>query len=214
MDALFNMMQPPVVFTDRTLACKCGGEIIAQDGMSLCKSCFNESQLIDYNHVDIPMEMATYSYRRINHFREILSQFQAKQLSILPQLVYELIENHDGVLSYAVIRGILKKNKMKRYYEHIYFISAKYGLEVPFLERMDEERLCELFIKIQEPFSRHCHLARTNFLAYNFVLRKLLNVIGITKYNHLLKDLKNNLKQRIQDNIWELISFDLGFNSN
>ena len=209
MDVFFDMMKPPPVFANVQIICHCGGELIEMEGLSLCKSCFNESTRIDYNKVDVPMEIAAYSYRRINHFREILSQFQAKHVTILPQSVYKLIEAHDGPLSYEVIRDILKANKLKRYYEHVYFIANRFGLEVPFISKLDEERLCGLFIAIQGLFGKHCPAARSNFLAYNFVLRQLLNIIGITKYDHLLPDLKNVSKQRIQDNTWRLIASDL-----
>jgi len=209
MDALFDILKPPPVFANVVIACRCGGELIDMNGVRLCKTCFDESAFIDYNHIDVPMEIAAYSYRRINHFREILAQFQAKQLTILPQSVYDLIEAHKGPLSFDVIREILKKNRLKKYYEHCYFLANRYGLEVPFISKLDEERLCGLFIAIQGLFGRHCPSARSNFLAYNFVLRKLLNIIGITKYDHLLPDLKNVNKQRIQDNTWRLISLDL-----
>ena len=47
-----------------------------------------------------PKEVCFYAYKRINHFREILAQFQAKETTLIPD---EIIEN---------IRQQIKKERL------------------------------------------------------------------------------------------------------
>ena len=40
-----------------------------------------------------PKEVCFYAYKRINHFREILAQFQAKETTQIPDEVFENIKS-------------------------------------------------------------------------------------------------------------------------
>ena len=71
----------------------CGGELIPIDheGLMVCKECaVSETFLIENerpSYKDPPLEVSFYAYKRINHFREILAQFQAKETTQIPEYV-------------------------------------------------------------------------------------------------------------------------------
>ena len=59
------------------------GELIPIDheGILVCNKCFKNTKFLVENdkpsYKDPPKEVCFYAYKRINHFREILAQFQA-----------------------------------------------------------------------------------------------------------------------------------------
>jgi len=72
-----------------------------------------------------------------------------------------------------------------------------------------EEKLCEMFHKIQEPFLKHCPADKSNFTSYNYVINKCLHIIKhpeYAKYFPLLKS-KDNLYKA--DMIWKKICQEL-----
>ena len=117
-----------------------------------------------------PKEICFYAYKRINHFREILAQFQAKESTQIPE---EVIEN----LKYQIkkerielsqltnnkTKEILKKLGYNKYYEHIPFIKDMIGIKPPNMSPELEETLCNLFTEIQEPYAKYCPDDRVNF---------------------------------------------------
>ena len=85
-------------FVQKNDLCKhCSGEMVAIDyeGILVCKKCFiSIPYLIEHekpSYKEPPKEVCFYAYKRINHFREILAQFQAKETTDIPQEVYDKI---------------------------------------------------------------------------------------------------------------------------
>ena len=78
--------------------CKCGGELIEVDyyGMLICNKCGSQSVFLIQqdkpSYKEPPKEVCFYAYKRINHFREILAQFQAKETTEIPEKVIEDIK--------------------------------------------------------------------------------------------------------------------------
>ncbi len=76
--------------------CDCKGELIyvEHEGVQICNVCGKiNSHIIEHDkpsYRDPPQEVSFYAYKRINHFREILAQFQAKETTDIPN---EIIEN-------------------------------------------------------------------------------------------------------------------------
>ena len=93
---------------------------------------------------------------KINHFREILAQFQAKETTQIPEEVLTNIINQikkeritlDAV-SNKKAKDILKELGYNKYYEHIPFIKDKLGIRPPIMKPRLEEKLCSLFMDIQ-----------------------------------------------------------------
>ena len=75
------------------------GELIPieHEGIMVCNQCFvNVPYLVENekpSYKEPPKEACFYAYKRINHFREILAQFQAKETTQIPDAVLDNIKN-------------------------------------------------------------------------------------------------------------------------
>jgi hypothetical protein len=196
------------------------GELIPDDGLLICNNCsISNPYLIDNekpSYKEPPKEVCFYSYKRINHFKEILAQFQGKETTQIPdevieniklQIKKERIELKD--ISNLKTKEILKKLGYNKYYEHIPFIRDKLGIKPPVMSPELEETLCNLFIELQSPYSKYCPDDRVNFLNYYYTAYKLCELLGETQYLELFPLLKDRDKRIEQDSIWNKICLEL-----
>ena len=163
-------------------------------------------------------KIINYSYKRENHFNEWLSQFQAQEMTNIPQ---EVIDNLRIELkkmkikklediTHAKIRGLLKKLKLNKYYEHVpYITNILNGINPPKMPQALEERLRIMFKDIQQPFEKHCPSERKNFLSYSYVLYKFCELLGEDEYLQYFPLLKSKEKLYNQDVLFKKICEDL-----
>ncbi len=210
------------------------------DDINICKNCnkkltlsFVSSEIIcdkcgytekicanlDGNSYKDPIRESTYfCYKRINHFNEHLSTFQAKETTDIPPHIYESIikflkkdknfriEN----INHKLLKHALKTLKFNKYYEHIpHIINMISGKSTPFLTRKNEEQLRIMFKDIQTPFQNNCPSDRRNFLSYNYVLHKFCQLLELDNLLIHFPLLKSREKLREQDKIWKNICKDL-----
>jgi hypothetical protein len=207
---------------DNNICSKCNkGEMIKlmMEGILLCNNCFNnETFFVDNDkpsYKDPPKEISFYAYKRINHFREILSQFQAKESTDIPEDIIKQIESQvkkERIELYELTnkktKEILKKLGHNKYYEHIPFIKDRLGIKPPVMSPKLEDTLCNLFMDIQIPYSKYCPNDRVNFLNYYYTLYKLCELLGEMAYLPHFPMLKEQKKVE-QDEIWKNICIDL-----
>ena len=199
------------------------GEMIKvqHEGLILCNKCFNSEVFFVDNdkptYKEPPKEISFYAYKRINHFREVLSQVQAKEATDIPveiinnikdQIKKERLELSD--LTYKKTKEILKKLNYNKYYEHISFIKDILGIKPPVMSPKLEDTLCALFMSIQIPYSKFCPKDRVNFLNYYYTLYKLCELLGETQYLPYFPMLKEQ-KKKEQDDIWKKICNELNW---
>ena len=194
----------------------------ANEALFYCSQCgHQEFVLIDSDkpsYKDPPREVTYYAYKRINHFNELLAQFQAKESTEIPEEVFqaileelkkERITNTEG-LKPSKIREILKKLKCTNFYEHVpYILNRINGKTAPIMTREVEERLRFMFREIQSSFIKHCPKNRSNFLSYSYVLYKFCELLELDEYLQCFSLLKNRDKLYNQDKIWNLICDDM-----
>jgi hypothetical protein len=201
---------------------KCSGELIAIDneGICVCNKCGYLTKYLTENekssYKEPPKEVCYYVYKRINHFKEILAQFQAKETTYISDEVLDRIKSQikKERISFDEItndkaKDILKKLGYSNYYEHISFIKEKLGIKPPVMTPELEERLCNLFIQIQGPYSKYCPEDRVNFLNYYYTIYKLCELINHTEFLLHFPMLKDRDKRIEQDEIWKKICLDL-----
>ncbi len=201
------------------------GEMVAQDeeGILIC----NNSQcgrFITYivdsskpNNKDPPNEVSYTAYIRLNHFKEILSQFQAKETTQIPEEVIEQIKarikkeriTDMKQINYDKMREILRKLGLNKYFEHIQYINSLFGVKPPIMNEELHETLCVLFIEIQKPWAVHCPANRTNFFNYTYTLYQLCTLLDQTQYLPYIPMMKDREKQLEQDMIWKKVCGDL-----
>jgi hypothetical protein len=198
------------------------GELIPieDEGIIICNVCSrNVPYLIENekpSYKEPPKEVCFYAYKRINHFKEILAQFQGKETTQIPLEVIENIkmqikkERIDlGQISNLKTKEILKKLGYNKYYEHIPFIKDKLGIKPPIMAPELEETLCNLFVELQSPYSKACPDDRVNFLNYYYTAYKLCELLGETQYLQHFPMLKDREKRIEQDTIWKQICSEL-----
>ena len=184
----------------------------------LCEKYTDSYNQIDWSRIDSTEFVQVFTYKRKNHFKEWLTQLQAKESTIIPEHILELIyiefkkeriTNYSDI-TYTKIRQYLKKLRLNKYYEHIpniiNRITNKKGLVItPELEN----KLTQMFDMIQAPFEKYCPSNRKNFLSYSFTLHKfcqLLNRNDLLSYFPLLKSREKLFEQ---EKIWKNICKEL-----
>ena len=209
----------------------------------ICKSC-NKGELIPVDHEGIivcnnikcgkqfpylienekpsykepPKEVCFYAYKRINHFREILAQFQAKESTQIPENVIQdiILQMRKERINLEALnnkraKDILKKLGYSKYYEHIPFIKEKLGIRPPIMSPELEDKLCNLFMEIQAPYAKYCPDGRVNFLNYYYTISKLCELLDERDFLPYFPVLKDREKRIEQDDIWKKICKELNW---
>jgi len=205
---------------------ECGKDMIfaVNEAMLYCKECgTTEFILIDSDrpsYKDPPRESSYYAYKRINHFNELLAQFQAKGTSEIPQEIFDTIVaelkkqkiTDPSKIKQEKIREILRKLRLNKYYDNIpHILSRLNGSSAPIMDRDTEERLRHMFKEIQPSFQKHCPKNRRNFLSYAYVMYKFCELLELDDFLKNFHLLKNRDKLYLQDKIWKLICEDQGW---
>lgn len=217
-------IQDYIIPTDICNYCS-SGELIAQDeeGIMICN---NEQcgKFITYivdsskpTNKEPPSEVSYTAYIRLNHFKEILSQFQAKETTQIPEEVIDAIRarikkeriTDMSLINYNKMREILRKLGYNKYFEHIQYINSLFGIKPPVMNEELHETLCVLFIEIQKPWAVHCPPNRTNFFNYTYTLHQLCVLLDQTQYLPFIPMMKDREKQLEQDMIWKKVCNDL-----
>jgi hypothetical protein len=211
-------------FVSQTDICKfCfKGELVPveDEGILVCNSCSRSIPYLIENekpsYKEPPKEVCFYAYKRINHFKEILAQFQGKETTQIPPDVIENIKLQIkkerisiSQITNLKTKEILKKLGYNKYYEHIPFIKDKLGIKPPIMSPELEETLCNLFIELQAPYSKFCPDDRVNFLNYYYTAYKLCELLGEEQYLEHFPMLKDPEKRMEQDIIWRKICVEL-----
>lgn len=216
--------QDYVVSSDVCQSCH-RGELVPQDedGVLICNNqqC---GKFIPYivdsskpNNKEPPNEVSYTAYIRLNHFKEILSQFQAKETTQIPDEVIEAIRarikkeriEDMSLINYDKMREILRKLGFNKYFEHIQYINSMFGIKPPIMNEELHETLCVLFIEIQKPWAIHCPANRTNFFNYTYTLHQLCVLLDQTQYLPYIPMMKDREKQLEQDMIWKKVCGEL-----
>ena len=195
---------------------------IENEGVIICNKCYNTNKYYiendKPNYREPPKEACFYAYKRINHLREILAQFQAKETTLIPEQVIENIKNQIkkeridlSELTNKKTKEILKNLGYNKYYEHIPFIKEKLGIKPPIMTQELEEKLCNLFTEIQPVYAKYCPKDRVNFLNYYYTIYKLCELLGERQFLPYFPMLKDREKRMEQDTIWKKICKELNW---
>ena len=222
-DDMFLDMNAYIYPTDICKFCNKGELLPLEDeGVLMCNACYRYIPYLIENekpsYKEPPKEVCFYAYKRINHFKEILSQFQGKETTQIPDDVIENIKlqiKKERIelteITNIKTKEILKKLGYNKYYEHIPFIKNKLGIKPPIMSSELEETLCNLFIELQSPYSKFCPDDRVNFLNYYYTAYKLCELLGEVQYLEHFPMLKDKEKRVEQDNIWKKICAELNW---
>jgi hypothetical protein len=209
--------------TDICRHCHKGELIVYEDeGILICNRCYASIPYLVENekptYKEPPKEVCFYAYKRINHFKEIIAQFQGKETTQISSEIISTIKQQIKkerismkLFTNEMIKEMLKKLGLSKYYEHIPFIKDKLGIKPPVMSPELEESLFNLFIELQRPYSKFCPDDRVNFLNYYYTLYKLCELLGETQYLEDIPMLKDREKIIEQDCIWKNMCAELGW---
>ncbi len=198
--------------------------LYASDGVQICEKCGLEQHVMIESEKpsfkDPPLEAVFFSYKRINHFNELLAQFQAKESTEIPDDVINVILgeikkeriSNLSELNTNKIKKYLKKNGLTKYTDHVAHILYKInGVPPPQLSKDLEDKLRLMFKEIQGPFMEVCPNDRKNLLNYSYVLHKFFELLELDEFKKHFVLLKNREKLYQTEMVWKKICEKLGW---
>jgi hypothetical protein len=191
------------------------------DSTCICKTCGTSEHFFDISVNGLTYEQEintdsnfTFAYKRVNHFRELLAQLQAKESSDISDEIIQSVRSefkksrikNTSEISQEKVKVYLKKLGFNKYYEHARQITnILNGTPPPTISPELNEKLTNMFFDIQEPFDKICPSDRKNFFSYNYILYKFCEILGETENMKLFPLLKSREKLYKQDCMWKEI---------
>ena len=159
-------------------------------------------------------------YKRYDNFKTILDQFFYGRKQLVPDDVMKAIRNEicnrDNILynytiplTIPILECILKRNKMMKYKNSIYFIYFKLsGVPIPHITTKEYNMILKVFDVVSTIYDKYKPKGRKSFLNYPFVLKQILIMRNMDQYAKYIPKLKTHSKQKELERIWELITKD------
>jgi hypothetical protein len=203
---------------------ECHAEMTLSNNRNMYVCLFCGKVMNSYSDACLSNMSETYTrssvYNRKNHLKEWLNQLQAKENADVPLMVIDTvmveIKNMNimddlSKLNVDIIRKILKKKRLSKYYENchqiMYCIS---GIRPKTMPLHVEKKILSYFKQIEEPFSRLKKNGRKNILRYSYIIFKLCELLEVDDFlPHHFTHLKSRSKLIEQDAVWKLICEDL-----
>jgi len=161
----------------------------------MCEECgvtFEKQELIVtdlHNYVAKPQRF----YKREDHFKEVLAQFQGREGKDITAETIEKIKaevKNPAQTDVAEIKRILRKLKMTKYVENAFYITfAIAGQDPPYIKREIEDKMLRMFARI--------------------LIFKLLELMGQNELLARVPLLRTKLRIRLHDAIWKQLCEEL-----
>ena len=147
-------------------------------------------------------------YKRYDNFKTILDQFFYGGNKVVPDDVMKAIRNEicnrDNILynytipiTIPILECILKRNKMMKYKNIMYFIFFKLKSQpLPYITITEKDMMLNMFNVVSKIYGKYKPKGRKSFLNYSFVLKQILIVLGKHDYAKYIPPLKTNSKQK------------------
>ena len=204
------------------LDCKLRKIVDYEKSTLVCTKCgvfeHNSVYVQSYNHTMRYRRKCIY--KRSDNFKTILNQFFYGGNRVVPDDIMEMIrdEIHDETnilynytisLMIPILECILKRNKMMKYKNSIYFIFFKLsGVPFPCNTMKEYNSILNVFNVVSKIYDECKPKGRKSFLNYSFVLKQILIALSKNDYAKYIPPLKTNSKQKELERIWELITKD------
>jgi hypothetical protein len=183
----------------------------------MCEDCgisYDEPEFIVtdlYNYIARPKG----SYHRLDHFKEVLGQFQGREGKTIPpeilhQIKNELPEDHE--VTAIDMKRAIRKLKLTKYMENFYYILFTVtGKQPPYIKRDIEDKIVRIFKKIDRVWYSIERDRRRSFLNYYYILFKLLELMDQTELIPQVPLLRTRLRLHQHDFIWKKLCDELGW---
>lgn len=181
----------------------------------ICQDCgcfFDTPELVVndlYNYRPRPRRV----YNRLDHFKEVLGQFQGREGKDIPTEVLDKIRDEiDQPLEATSkdIKKVLRKLKLNKYIENTtYILFAITGKQPPYIPREVEDKTIKMFKQIDRAYCSIYKDERKSFLNYNYILYKLLELMRQDEILPRIPILRTRVRLRQHDIIWHQICSEL-----
>ena len=159
-------------------------------------------------------------YKRYDNFKVILNQFFYGGKRVVPDDIMETIrdEIHDETnilynytipITIPILECILKRNKMMKYKNSIYFIYFKLKSQpLPYITIKERDMMLKVFDVVSTIYDKYKPKGRKSFLNYPFVLKQILIMRNMDQYAKYIPKLKTISKQKELERLWCLMTKD------
>ena len=193
------------------------GPMCGEPMKDMCEECgvFYETQefiVTDLSNFKIKHKRI---YKRLDHFKEVLSQFQGKEGKDIPRTVIERLRESIKNDSPTIleVKQNLRKLQLSKYVENVLYIHhVLSGTPLPYIKREIENKMIRLFKQLERVFGlvrSRVPFARTSFLNYYYVLFKLLDYLQQPELLHRVPLLKTHVRVKQHDALWRHICEEL-----
>jgi hypothetical protein len=203
----------------------CGFDMsdMRNDAEIVCVNCGHSEHLIidsdRKSYKDSPPDMVYYAYKRMNHFNELMQQFQGKENNISADVYTAIRDDLDkkqftqlDKLTPKFMRSILKKLNLSGYYSNIPHIIHKLnGKPILILTPEQDNQLRQMFTQLQEPFKDCCPTNRSNWPHYHYTFYKMFELLSLDQFLHCFPLLKNHKLVYKLDKIWKCMCTKLNW---
>lgn len=209
--------QPTIQTPEGSIVCVKCGFVVCENEINLS----NPSKNLSYNRSISPA--ATFSYKRINHLRELLRQSQGKTSSSIPlEILIKVKEEMNKStlprknIKARHVKAVLKRLRMHRYYEQTVSLTKLLNpvFEPIVMSPEYEERIILMFVQLEAPFERirsSVDKRRKNFVSYPYCLFRLNQLNNRMDLNRDLKLLKSITLINRQDKFWKALMKEIGW---
>ena len=188
----------------------------------VCTNCglsqLNQVHVLSYNNTMRYRRKCVY--KRSENFKTILDRFFYGGNQLVPDDIMETIRNeiHDETnilynytipLTIPILECILKRNKMMKYKNSIYFIYFKLKSQpLPYITITEKDMMLNMFNVVSKIYDKYKPKGRKSFLNYSFVLKQILIVLGKHDYAKYIPQLKTKSRQKELERLGCLITND------
>jgi hypothetical protein len=177
--------------------------------------CFIEEQEFIVNDLYNYNARPQRAYHRLDHFKEVLGQFQGREGKHIPLEILDNIKNELSVCNEVTatdVKKVMRKLKLTKYMENFYFIlSTITGAPPPYIKREIEDKIVRMFKMIDRLWSSIEKDKRMSFLSYYYIIYKLLELMGQTELMMQVPPLKTRLRIKQHDSLWQKVCDSLGW---
>ena len=126
------------------------------------------------------------------------------------------IHNRDNMLynytippTIPILECILKRNKMAKYKNSIYYVFYKLNSQpFPYITTKEHNMIFNVFNVVSSIYDRYKPKSREGFFQLFFVLKQILIMLGKMEHTKYIPPLKTHSKQKELERVWNLITKD------
>ena len=120
-----------------------------------------------------------------------------------------ILYNYTIPITIPILECILKRNKLTRYKDSIYFIYFKIsGVPFPHINTKEYNTMLKVFDVVSTIYDKYKPKGRKSFLNYPFVLKQILIMRNMDQYAKYIPKLKTISKQKELERLWCLMTKD------